>query len=352
MIDDTFQALYNVPEGGSTAYFLPPALRLQPCQKNERIDPPMKNSPGNSNFRTKLWKDKTGCLIMTLLLAFSLLAVMMFLSGCEALLEEFFENEEEEQEMIILAVYEIRDDFIYLHDCPDVNGAYIYWQEDRGKHEALWEMVHALYPPDMLELLAYLEIVTDGMDDTMGAIEGVDDAEEDIYTLSLDIIDLYGNHSELVMQILVETLLHELGHLITLNESQVDPVEYENSNPRTFYTDYGDCREDSYLNLFFQRFWVDLYDQWSKAAEIEDDMRREKALEHFYLKHEDEFVSDYAATHPDEDIAETMMMFFLVNRPPGRDIAEQKILFLYEFPELVEMREEIRAVLRDYDYPL
>lgn len=111
-------------------------------------------------------------------------------------------------------------------------------------------------------------------------------------------------------------------------------------------------KEDSYLNLFFQRFWVDIYDQWSRAAEIEDDAQREKELEHFYRKHEDKFVSDYAATDPDEDIAETMMMFFLADKPPGRDMAEEKILFLYEFPELVGMREEIRAVLMDYDYSL
>ena len=226
---------------------------------------------------------------------------------------------------------------------------YLEWQEDRAKHEAIWEVVSTLFPPDFLDLIAYMEIVTDGVDETMGAIEGVDDIDEELYILSLDIIDLYDDHEEIVLQVLVETILHELGHLITLNETQVNPVEYEDANPDTYYTDYGDTREDSYLNLFFRRFWVDIYDQWSELAEIEDDLEREEALENFYEKHKSKFVSDYAVTDPDEDIAETMMMFILNDKPNGRNMAEQKILFLYEFPELMELRDEIRSVLNDYN---
>jgi hypothetical protein len=56
-----------------------------------------------------------------------------------------------------------------------------------------------------------------------------------------------------------------------------------------------------------------------------------------------------AVTDPDEDIAETMMMFILNDKPNGRNMAEQKILFLYEFPELMELRDEMRSVLNDYN---
>lgn len=339
-----------IPKAAALHNFTAFTLQLQPCSR-KGFDISMKSNLSKASSRTGAGREKESRLIINLLLTFLLLAAMLFATGCGALLEELF-AEDDGEGLTILAVYEIRDDRIYPHDFPEVDDFYLEWQEDSAKHETIWEMVDALIPADYMGLIAYLEIVTDGMDETMGAIEGVDDAEEDLYTLSLDIIDLYGDGDEIVMQIMVETLLHELGHLITLNETQVDPVDYEDSNPHTFYTDYGDCKEDSYLNLFFQRFWVDIYDQWSRAAEIEDDAQREKELEHFYRKHEDKFVSDYAATDPDEDIAETMMMFFLADKPPGRDMAEEKILFLYEFPELVGMREGIRAVLMDYDYSL
>lgn len=309
----------------------------------------MKLVPGSDSSLLKLGRRRLTTFITSLLLALFIPAVSLFLSGCGLLLEELLAEDNECAELTTLAVYEIRDDWIYPCDFPEVDELYLEWQADRAKHEAIWEVVSTLFPPDFLDLIAYMEIVTDGVDETMGAIEGVDDTDEELYILSLDIIDLYDDHEEIVLQVLVETILHELGHLITLNETQVNPVEYEDANPDTYYTDYGDTREDSYLNLFFRRFWVDIYDQWSELAEIEDDLEREEALENFYEKHKSKFVSDYAVTDPDEDIAETMMMFILNDKPNGRNMAEQKILFLYEFPELMELRDEMRSVLNDYN---
>jgi len=35
-------------------------------------------------------------------------------------------------------------------------------------------------------------------------------------------------------------------------------------------------------------------------------------------------------------------------RPNGDTIAEEKILFFYDYPEMVEMRDEIQARLEEY----
>ncbi|MBK9051223.1 MAG: hypothetical protein IPL78_09985 [Chloroflexi bacterium] len=46
-------------------------------------------------------------------------------------------------------------------------------------------------------------------------------------------------------------------------------------------------------------------------------------------------MTDYAATNPAEDIAETFMAFVLEPKPNGDTIAEEKVLFFYQYPELV-----------------
>ena len=64
-----------------------------------------------------------------------------------------------------------------------------------------------------------------------------------------------------------------------------------------------------------------------------------------YEKYQDQFVSMYSSTNIDEDIAESWTEFVLTEKPSGETISEQKILFFYGFPELVELREHIRENL-------
>ena len=64
-------------------------------------------------------------------------------------------------------------------------------------------------------------------------------------------------------------------------------------------------------------------------------------IEDFYKTYEDQFVSDYAPTSPMEDIAESWAFFVLSPKPELSSIANEKILFFYEYPELVELRTKI-----------
>ena len=72
----------------------------------------------------------------------------------------------------------------------------------------------------------------------------------------------------------------------------------------------------------------------------------EDLLYKYYEEHPEEFVSDYASSSPVEDIAETFAEFVLRNKPTGNTIAEQKILFFYKEPALVELRNLLRNRLK------
>ena len=56
------------------------------------------------------------------------------------------------------------------------------------------------------------------------------------------------------------------------------------------------------------------------------------------------FVTPYAATNPDEDAAEVFTEWVLEASPPqGHDVVDQKLRFFDDYPELVELRDQIRS---------
>ncbi len=78
---------------------------------------------------------------------------------------------------------------------------------------------------------------------------------------------------------------------------------------------------------------------------MEDEDEYAAAAEEFYLSREDDFVSDYAATSPEEDIAESFATFVLKPKPTGDTLADEKVAFFYDYPELVKLRGEMSGRL-------
>ncbi len=108
-----------------------------------------------------------------------------------------------------------------------------------------------------------------------------------------------------------------------------------------YFPGEGCSNEDSYINQFFDRFWFELYAEWQEIDSEEDEDEYYDLLEEFYETYEDQFLTDYAPTSPAEDIAETFSFFILSPRIEPTSIAEEKIMFFYDYPELVELRRQI-----------
>ena len=159
-----------------------------------------------------------------------------------------------------------------------------------------------------------------------------------------------------------DSLVHETAHLLTLNTSQLP----EDQDHYYFYDDRknqvlgcsqyavdGKCsRPNSYINLFYQKFWKDIYSEWwqtdEKAQDTETSEEYWNVMEQFYDDHREMFLDSYAATNVEEDIAESFSSFVLNARPTGDSVAEQKTAFFYEFPELAEYRRQIIEGLCSY----
>jgi hypothetical protein len=135
-------------------------------------------------------------------------------------------------------------------------------------------------------------------------------------------------------QDLIATLVHEYAHILTLGGSQMEQAANSCS---TVNLSEGCAHGDSYLWTFEQRFWSAY-----TGAPAADNSNADVAYA-FYLAHEADFVSDYAATNVVEDIAESFMTFVLEDQPTGDSVVAQKLGFFWQYPELVTIRERIRG---------
>jgi hypothetical protein len=134
--------------------------------------------------------------------------------------------------------------------------------------------------------------------------------------------------------LLLSTLVHEYAHLLSLGIDDVDPDATECD---TEWSDAGCLLPDADLEHFAQRFWTGYTD-----APARDNVDADVAAE-FYQAHEEDFVSEYAATNASEDFAETFATW--VVEPDGaRDsVIGEKFAFFDGLPEYAGARDRIRA---------
>ena len=220
-------------------------------------------------------------------------------------------------------------------------------RDDQSAHEAIWDYFTSLIPVGEREFVSEFSIFTDGQGRHLAAVSPLfSDPEQ--WVLRVDVLDAESHYD------LTYTLLHEQGHLLTLNAEQVPPstaifkfpdnetvYRQEEDACSQYFTGEGCSTPDSYLNQFFARFWPYIYEEWAQIEAEEDEGIRINLLDDFYEIHSDQFVSEYASTSPVEDIAESWAFFLLSPKPELNSIADEKILFFYEYPELTALRQEI-----------
>jgi hypothetical protein len=220
-------------------------------------------------------------------------------------------------------------------------------QDNLAAQQYVWTYFTSLIPEENRRMVSKYAVLTDGQANLLAAVAPTP-SDPSHWMLEVDIADAtdYAN--------LTFTMIHEFGHLLTLNADQVPPSTAIFSNPHdktvydqqaatctNYFTGEGCSNSDSYINQYYQRFWKDIYAEWSQIDQIQDQHDYYEKLSQFYQHYEDHFVSEYATTNPGEDIAESWAFFVLGPKPQGNTIADQKVLFFYEHPELVQLRAQI-----------
>lgn len=191
---------------------------------------------------------------------------------------------------------------------------------------ALWDQMRAILPEGAYRDFTRFTVFTDGVDETLAYVNR-SDYKGGKWEIAVDPADAEDG------EWFTETVLHEYTHYLTLNSKQ---VVYTCDQTGDAYNEEGMvARKGSYLDDFYQAFWTGYL----------DDRLANPDSYNFFLRHEDDFITDYASTDPSEDIAECFAYFVLWDRRDGDEVWERKLDFFYDYPELVRFRAGTRARL-------
>jgi hypothetical protein len=230
--------------------------------------------------------------------------------------EQSYIESDEEINSDLIAKYRVANEAITL-----VSGA------SDTLYSTTWEQFARIAPDSISnKYIEYYEVMDDSRDDTLAYVH--DEDANGKWNVGIN----FGTYGQDGQREDILTLVHELMHIITLNRDEMNT----NGGYCATYESYDGCaRSDSYLWAFISDFWSD---------EGFDDAARDP--DRFYEDDTSRFVTAYAATSVEEDIAESFAIF-IVDQAPSRasSEADQKVLFFYNYPELVSMRSEIRAGL-------
>jgi hypothetical protein len=213
-------------------------------------------------------------------------------------------------------------------------------------HEQIWDYFAALIPAEQRSFVTEFSAMSDGQSRILAGVSRTDDFNK--WGLRVDVLDASDHYD------LTYTLMHEFGHLLTLKSSQVAADKLVIFNPENekfyeravagcpqYFAGDGCSTPGSYINQFFQLYWKGLYEEWQAIDKTKEDETYAGTLHDFYETYADQFLTEYAATSPEEDIAESWASFILASKPDAQSIADEKILFFYGYPELVQLRQEI-----------
>lgn len=245
----------------------------------------------------------------------------------------------------ILDVYQVNGDQISGPENKSVPENLVPLQNDLAAQHLIWDYFVYIIPTVERQPLTEYRIFSDGTGKTNGYYEikweWQGEQESQTWALEIDLADYQDLKS------INDALIHEFGHMLTLNIAQIDI----RTKPEACqsYADDNCSFQDSYLNQFFNQFWAgSTYDEWKAIPSQTDKEAVKNGLSDFYKAHPQDFVREYAATAPKEDLADTWAYFVMTPAPAGATIAEKKMLFFYNFPEFVALRTQIRSKICQY----
>jgi len=244
---------------------------------------------------------------------------------------EFSWNHDEHDESKVVASYNILQDSITL-----LEGV------DSIKNQEVWNIFTALIPLSVRWDFIRYEVVDDAQSDTAAHVVQTQD-DNTKWVLSINLSAFYVD-GVLEPEESYATLIHEFAHVMTLNLSQMryypeqesDAIieRFEDSCEWNLLQEWC-LKGDAYLSRFIDTFWND--------SEYLEKVRSEEVSA--YEDTPESFVTDYAATNPWEDIAESFTYFVLRSKPEWDTIADEKLRFFYNYSELDSLRKQIRSNL-------
>lgn len=248
--------------------------------------------------------------------------------------EEFHHSYEEDEDKFRF-VYEVAGDEITLLDdmSEGLDGI-----QNKSDHNIIWQKFIDLIPSDQRSKFGEFRVYYNDNSGTLAYVQQIND-DLSSWRLAVNAYGLMEDGKFVNERDFEHTLIHEFAHVMTLNDNQLNSsISLEECFPN-YFPGEGCSNTGSFINQFVKKFW---------SPNMIDTLNSEGSGESIYLEKPDFFVTDYAATNPGEDIAESFTYFVLKPTPEcGSDIkvSEQKICMFYDYATLKDLRLEIREKL-------
>lgn len=194
------------------------------------------------------------------------------------------------------------------------------------QHKKVWDFLCSILPDQSRMKIAEFNLYTDGYSNVLAYTSPIksENGETDNtrFSINIDYYDVYDeNGNARDWSKLTYTILHEYGHVLLEDETQIDlSVGSNTHDPAGFIP-------GSFRKAFFDRFWK----QIDSSSGVND-----------YEQNPTHYVSRYGANYFHEDIADTFAVFVLSNKPAGSTVAEQKLFAFWEDADMTELRQTIR----------
>ena len=200
--------------------------------------------------------------------------------------------------------------------------------EDR----AVWDFLCSILPLEARQKIAEFNLFTDGASNILAYTSPVkegDVTDNTRFSISIDYYDVYDENGEKRdWSKLTYTILHEYGHVLLEDETQIDLSRGAGTHDPAAFV------EGSFRKNFYDAFWSGLGD--TGVGDYEANPTR--------------YVSRYGANYFHEDIADTFAVFVLGDVPQGDTVAEEKLRFFWADPDMTALRSAIRQDL-GLDWP-
>lgn len=191
-----------------------------------------------------------------------------------------------------------------------------------------FDLVPDKYDGYIIDLLVYEE----NDNDFDGFVETVPPYRSDTWRLGISESMFEFNVAEITVS---ELFVHEFAHIVSY-EAIAGVAASQSSDCHDYYDGFDCPPSNSYFKAFADAFWPD---------DVLDDFAEEGDLLWSDRELRDDFITDYAATAPGEDFAESFTNFVLNAKPSGSKLKYDKVRFFYDYDHLVDLREEIRSEL-------
>jgi hypothetical protein len=224
-----------------------------------------------------------------------------------------------------LGILKITPELDAIYQNGTENGLQILEASEQETLKLVWEHTTDILPKELFANFKYFKVGGDGEFGTFAYVIPLD-ADGNLWCMAVDPADITEDH------IFPYTVVHEMGHYLTLNADQVDyyqedTIEY----PIDRYAD-SQCvaKKDSYLQAFYALFWKEIANDWATDPENI----------YFYYRHQSQFVTAYSATDCTEDLAECFSAYVLLEKSPTEAI-QRKFDFFDQYPEFRALKDDI-----------